>query len=63
MVKRKVYWPKFFERKFLLPVALFVLAQIMKFKGCIGDVAWITASCIGAFGFVFIRLWLKQKGE
>lgn len=63
MVKRKVYWPKFFERKFMLLTALFVMAQIYKCLGKIGDTAWLAASCIGVFGFVVIRLWFKQKGE
>lgn len=59
----KVYWPKFFQRKFILLTAFFVLAQVLKFKGIIGDIPWLLASCIGVFGFVVVRLWLEKKRE
>jgi hypothetical protein len=61
--KRKVYWPKFFSRKFLLMTALFVLAQIMKWQGKIGDWAWLAASVLGVFGFAALRLYFERKHE
>ncbi len=63
MIKKTVYWPKFFERKFILLTALFIMAQVCKWNGKIGDTAWLVASCIGVFGFVVIRLWFNNKGD
>ena len=59
-MKGKVYWPKFFERKFILMTALFVMAQIMKWQGKIGDWVWIAASIFGVFGFAALRLYFGR---
>ncbi|MDD5010186.1 MAG: hypothetical protein PHC68_17515 [Syntrophorhabdaceae bacterium] len=61
--KKKVYWPKFFQRKFLLMTAIFIMAQIMKWQGKIGDIPWIVASALGVFGFAVIRLYFERKNE
>jgi hypothetical protein len=41
--------------------ALFVMAQIYKGLGKIGDTAWLIASAIGTFGFIVVRAWLDSK--
>jgi hypothetical protein len=40
---------------------LFVEAGVLKFKGLIGDYAWLIASLVGVFGFVVVRAWLQSK--
>lgn len=52
---------KWFSRKFLLLTALFVMAQILKFKGYIGDTAWLMGSAIGVFGFAALNAWMQYR--
>lgn len=61
--KQGVYWPKFFQRKFILMTALFFVAQIMKWMGKIGDIPWLAASILGVFGFAALRLYFERKNE
>jgi uncharacterized membrane protein len=41
--------------------ALFIMAQVLKFMGRIGDYPWLIASLVGVFGFVVVRAWLQSK--
>ena len=59
-MKGKVYWPKFFQRKFILMTALFVMAQIFKWQGKIGGWEWFAASAVGVFGFAVLRLYFER---
>jgi uncharacterized membrane protein len=52
---------KWISRKFLLLTALFVLAQVLKFKGIIGDTAWLVGSTVGVFGFAALNAWMQYR--
>jgi hypothetical protein len=54
---------KFLSRKFLLLTAMFIVTQILKFMGKIGDWPWIAATIVSIFGFAALQLYFKSKGK
>jgi hypothetical protein len=57
----KIVIKKWTSRKFILMTALFIMAQIFKWNGKIGDTAWIIASGIGTFGLIVVLAFLQYK--
>lgn len=57
------FFKKYVSRKFLLLTAFFVVAQIMKWQGKIGDWAWIGASIVGTFGWAALELYFRYKNN
>jgi hypothetical protein len=52
---------KWTSRKFLLLTALFISAQILKYRGTIGDTAWLIGSTVGVFGFAALNAWMQYR--
>jgi hypothetical protein len=43
--------------------AFFVMAQIYKWQGKIGDIWWFAASVVGTFGYAALELYFRHKGK
>jgi uncharacterized membrane protein len=52
---------KYLSRKFLLSLALFVVTQVLKFQGKIGDTVWLLSSIGGIIGYAAILAYLAKK--
>jgi len=50
---------KFFKRKFLLSLILFIVACIFKWYTKIGDVAWLVAMIAAVWGYQAANSFLK----
>jgi len=63
MNKFKIFILKITSRKFLLSIALFVMAQYLKLHGKIGDWAWLAASIVATFGYSALKLYFGWKDK